>query len=100
MFAVPKQTKTNVMKALLLTAFLFLQLASAISQDAATGMNSRRVPTAKPRGQWLMRYEKVDTIDSRTGRKISVNIAYYFNKKGGNFKPYRFKSQTGGMDWL
>jgi hypothetical protein len=81
MFAVSKQTKTNVMKALLLTAFFFLQMASAISQDAATGMNSRRVQKAKPRQQWLMRYEKMDTTDSKTGQKFTVTRAYYFNKK-------------------
>jgi hypothetical protein len=68
------------MKILSLTALLLLTMVSAISQDAGTGSRSHRLQKAKSRQQWLMRYEKVDTTDSRTGRKFTVSRAYYFNK--------------------
>jgi hypothetical protein len=55
-------------------------MVSAISQDAYISSRSHRLQKAKPRQQWLMRYEKVDTTDSRTGRKFTVSRAYYFNK--------------------
>jgi hypothetical protein len=68
------------MKALFLTALFLFQLLSANSQDVASDMNRLHHEKAKPHQQWLMRFEKVDTTDSRTGRKFSVSRSYYFNK--------------------
>ena len=68
------------MKRISLTAFLWLLLIAANGQEVATVVNSSPVEKAKPRQQWLMRYEKVDTTDSKTGRKAPVTRAYYFNK--------------------
>jgi hypothetical protein len=68
------------MKALQLAALLLLQVISAKSQEIASEMNKIHHQKEKPRQQWLLRYEKVDTTDSRTGKTFSVSRAYYFDK--------------------
>jgi hypothetical protein len=68
------------MRALSLTVLLLLQLIVALSQNATANRNRNNLQKEKPRQHWLLRYEKVDTTDRRTGRTFVISRAYYFSK--------------------